>query len=493
MSIRCTQADHQNQQIIGICIESNCQYQRPYCHYCLPNHSLHLNQLIPLENLNEWIQRRMAIINEVQKNAQECKSILDSLINIFIPYLNINVEQLGISQIDNIIKGFCKIEVCEQQLFNQLKQSLQQVQQIIDEILKKTKSQTNYKQKVDIQVQQTQNMKPLIQEQTNQISIFKQNLKPFIFDLIEQNTIKQDQLCRAIAINKDCSILVAGCDNQIKVFEFKQGMLKQLQLLGEHKDCVNTLNFMNRSNHFLSGSEDNLIIIWARNQNNSWICQQKLNGHTNSIFCLVLNNNDDIIISGSRDDKIKFWIKQNEWQCSQTITDHTNSVYGLSLNEQQNRVISCGEDKLILVIEQSQQNKKWILIQKIQVEIEGVRLCFIDNNIFTFQPWQQVYMIVYEMNNTNKLYIKTKNIQLKDGSDYTFFPQQYIKQKCILVNKNGSNVNLIRKKQNGEFIIEQSILFETQYIYGCMTDDGQYLITWDSKSEEFKIRKYIET
>ncbi|CAD8085150.1 unnamed protein product [Paramecium primaurelia] len=267
-------------------------------------------------------------------------------------------------------------------------------------------------------------------------------------------------------------------------------MLNQVQLLSEHGDRVVTLNFMKRSDQFISGSDDKQIIIWTRNQNNSWICSQKLNGHTNDIYCLIININEDLIVSGSNDQTIKFWQKQNEWLCSQTITDHTNYVYGLSQNEQQNRVISCGNDKLILVMEQ--QNTQWIVIQKITVETFGVRLCFIDNNIFTFQPWQKKYMHVFEINSTNKQYIKTKDIPVIGGGDCYFFPQQYIKQQCILVNKNASNVSLIRKKQNGEFIIEQYIDFGTYLIFGYMTDDGQYLITWDNKSKEYQIRKYQE-
>ncbi|CAD8209463.1 unnamed protein product [Paramecium pentaurelia] len=178
-------------------------------------------------------------------------------------------------------------------------------------------------------------------------------------------------VCNAIAVNKDCSILVAGCDKQIKVFEFTQEILKQVQILNELGNYVCTLNFMKRSDHFISGSQDNSIIIWAKNQNNSWICQQKLNGHTSYIYCLLLNNNEDIIVSGSYDNKIKFWYNQNGWLCSQTITDHTNPVWGLSFNEQQNKLISCGHDKSILVIEQPELNKQWIVIQKIIVEQFG--------------------------------------------------------------------------------------------------------------------------
>ncbi|CAD8151590.1 unnamed protein product [Paramecium pentaurelia] len=347
-------------------------------------------------------------------------------------------------------------------------------------------AQTKWEQKIqekDYQIQQLNNSQT-IQQPSTFISN-QSNFKPFTYQFIQQNSIKQDQYCYAIAVNKDCSIVVAGGEKQIKVFEFQQEILKQVQLLSEHGSSVVTLNFMKRSDQFISGSDDKQIIIWTRYQHNSWICSQKLNGHTDQIRCLIINNNEDLIVSGSKDKTIKFWQKQNEWLCSQTITDHTNYVWGLCQNEQQNRVISCGDDKLILIMEQ--QNKQWIVIQKITVEIEGLRLCFIDNNTFTFQPWQKEYMHVFEINSTNKQYTKTKDIPIE-----ICFLNNIQNKNCILVNKNASNVSLMRKKQNGEFIIEQSIDFGTQYIFGYMTDDGQYLITWDDKSKEYQIRKYQE-
>ncbi|CAD8091671.1 unnamed protein product [Paramecium primaurelia] len=184
---------------------------------------------------------------------------------------------------------------------------------------------------------------------------------------------------------------------------------------------------MNKSNHFISGS-DKSIIIWSMNQSNQWIFQQKLNGHNNEISCLVLNNNEDLIISGSYDHTIEFWNKQYQWLCQQTIKDHNNMVCGLSLNQQLNKVISCGQDEQILIIEQSQQDSKWIIIQKIKVEQHGYRICFINDNLFTFQPYGIEQMHVYEMNNTNKQYLKTKGILVKGGiDDYFVFPQQLIK------------------------------------------------------------------
>ncbi|CAD8129956.1 unnamed protein product [Paramecium sonneborni] len=140
-----------------------------------------IKKLISLELFNEWIQRRIPNIQDVQKKAQECKSVLDSLINIFIPYFNIMIEQLGISQIGDMIKGLCQIKVCQYQLFNQLKQSIQQVKQIIDEILKKFKSQTDYQCRINQEFQKPLIKKPLVKEQKKQ---------PLNLDLIKQYAIK---------------------------------------------------------------------------------------------------------------------------------------------------------------------------------------------------------------------------------------------------------------------------------------------------------------
>ncbi|CAD8163698.1 unnamed protein product [Paramecium octaurelia] len=335
--------------------------------------------------------------------------------------------------------------------------------------------------------QKDQQIQQLINSQTIQEA--STNPKPFTYELIPKNSIKQNEHCHAIAVNKDYSTLIAACDKQIKVFGFKQGKLIQHEILNEHNRYVYTLNFMNRSDQFISGSGDSSIIIWKRNQNNSWICSQKLNGHTREVYCLILNYNEDLIVSGSVDNTIKFWQNQNEWLCSQTISDHTSYPYSLSFNEQQNKLISCGRDNLILVLEQ-QLNKQWMVIQTIVMEQFGLRLCFIDDNIFTCQPYNTEYMHVFEMNNANEQYTKTKDIPVKGGQDCWLFPQQYIRSKCILVNKNASNVTLISNQQNGQFIPEQSIQFGACDIFGCMTDDGQYLITWDSTSKEFQIRQY---
>ncbi|CAD8082830.1 unnamed protein product [Paramecium primaurelia] len=110
--------------------------------------------------------------------------------------------------------------------------------------------------------------------------------------------------------------------------------------------------------------------------------------------------------------------------------------------------------------------------------------------MFTFSPKGKEQMSVYEMNNE---FTKTKDITIKCGSDsICLFPSQCINAKCMLMSKNGEYVNIIRKKQNGDLLIQQSMHFGTKLISGTMSDNGQYLVTWDNKQKQIQIRGYQE-
>ncbi|CAD8117822.1 unnamed protein product [Paramecium primaurelia] len=369
--------------------------------------------------------------------------------------------------------------------------------QFQSQIIQELQPLINNQIKHQLQIQLQQNQDHQQQQQQQQLIQSQFNIKSFNYQIINHNSIKQKQeYCCAVAFNKVCSIVAAGCNNLIKIYEFKQGMLKQNQILNDHNNLVSTLNFMKKSNQFISGDNNGFIMIWQNNNNNNnnqWICSQTLKAHNDRINCLIMNNNEDTIISSSNDFTIKFWIKQNEWICQQTITDHKHQVYQLNINEQQNKVISCGRDQLILIIEYSEYNKKWMVIQNMKVDCQGYRLCFINDNLFTFQPKKGNLMHIYEMNSVSKQFIKTKNITVNQGDDgCAFFPQQYIKSKQLLVSKHNQNINLIRKLENDEFKVEQSIQFGSNCLFGQISDDGEYLITWDHSSKEIQIRKYTE-
>ncbi|CAK57921.1 unnamed protein product (macronuclear) [Paramecium tetraurelia] len=164
-----------------------------------------------------------------------------------------------------------------------------------------------------------------------------------------------------------------------------------------------------------------------------------------------------------------------------------NDEFKLDLKQKLEALIEnniIGYDLYILVFQYSQQNKNWNQIQKIQTSAGGYRLCFISDN--------QISWKVYSKEKSEE-YTKRQGIKIKKGFDQNcFFPQQYIKQKQLLINKSGSCINMIKVLESGQLMVEQCIEFETNYIFGATNNNGDYLVTWDYVTKDLQLRKYQE-
>ncbi|CAD8207860.1 unnamed protein product [Paramecium pentaurelia] len=314
----------------------------------------------------------------------------------------------------------------------------------------------------------------------------------FDYQLLEQNSIKEPEWCFSFAFNKDSTILAVGCQSYIKLFEFTNERVSLNQIL-MNTDFVRSIYFMKKSQNLISGGEDSSILVWQKNQDHQWFIYQKLLGHSKPIKHIIMNQNEDLIISCSSDKTIKFWVKQNEWVCSQTITNHTQQVLSLSINESQNKLISCSEDKSILVMELSSITNMWLVKQRIFLQEQGRRLCFIGDNQFTFQPKNQDILYLFQWNSTSQQFYQEMEIPVDSSLDTNYyFPQQFINQKQLLINKNGNYINLLRRKVDGTFIKEKAIKFNTNQIFGTMNDSGDYLVTWDQEQKQLQFRKFSE-
>ncbi|CAD8084259.1 unnamed protein product [Paramecium primaurelia] len=470
----------------------------------------------------DFVQSQIINLHKLQSNACQMRSYINSQLESIIQISSDWIKELKtfnnqyqmeimIKELDNLLNYQNKETERDSKLtITQLHQIavLQSYQMSI--YLEQFSSFQEYQECQQILEMMTNIDKIRLQHSIQESS--KTKIQPFTFEIIAQNSIKQPEYCQAIAINQDNTLVLVGCEKEIRVFELIQNKLVQIDILKGHNDSIFTLDFFKKQkNSFISGSRDDSIMIWLylNEQKKSWSCSQQLVGHTSSILCLIYNQKEDLIISGSDDKTIKFW-SYNEncennnkqlWSCFQTIKKHSSYVYALSLNENQTKLISCGLDKLILVMEllKTQYSYSWIVLQEINVENDGYRLCFIENNIFAFQPRSYSKMDIYEItSNSEGQFLKTKEIDVKGYSQScdNLFPSKFSNQKCILMIKNGKNVNLIRCGNycNGnivserQFVLEQVIEFDDNCIYGTLSDDGQYLLTWDYFTKEIQIR-----
>ncbi|CAD8196862.1 unnamed protein product [Paramecium octaurelia] len=431
-----------------------------------------------------------SVQNQIECSFNNIDALLDSLFNNASSSLNFSNQSSFQKLFNESLNDFPQMKF-ENFSFLQQNQNIYKTKQIKIEITSQNREIQQIKNpQLSVQNIQQLNFAQNIQQSKIIQANPQSNDKSFSYKLLKQC---QENKCFIIAISQDCSQLLAGCQSQIIVYEFIQGIMKQTQILNKHKKNVYTLSMMKKSKQFISGGQDNSIILWQKSENQQWVSKQILNGHGGSIYCIIINDNEDLIISGSSDDTIKFWMKQNEWYLNQTITDHSSSICGLSFNQYQNQIVTCSSDNSILIIQRQEQKQEWIVVQKIAVEQYGERVCFFENNMFAFSPYNKESIYIFEMDHINKQFVRTKDISIKCGEGgQSFFPYQYIKSKRILVSKNGEYINFVRKKQNGDFVNEQFIHFGTNQLYGGISEDGEYLITWDQNSKQIQIRRYQE-
>ncbi|CAK66159.1 unnamed protein product (macronuclear) [Paramecium tetraurelia] len=204
--------------------------------------------------------------------------------------------------------------------------------------------------------------------------------------------------------------------------------------------------------------------------------------HNSRISNIIMNKDEDQIYSSST--RLIITDKNQQYKYSQTILQNITIIRCVSLQESQNKFLVCGLDKQIIVLQYYPIDQKWNKIQKINFKANGESLCFVNENQFVVQQHHKNTIQLFEFNCSNQQFEKSKEITIQKGmNSYNLgFQAQFSQEKKILITKNSQFVNIIKRTEKNEFIFISSINFDTCYIFGSMSEDGKYLITWDQKS-----------
>ncbi|CAD8109908.1 unnamed protein product [Paramecium sonneborni] len=330
----------------------------------------------------------------------------------------------------------------------------------------------------------------------NEQNFEKNQNDTFQYRLHKQYSVQQNKWCKAIAFNKNSTILAIGCNEIIKLYEFKEGDLKLFKSIQGHSFDVNCLKWSNYQNQLISAGYDGKILFWSINSINHQKLIMKFVIHSLSITCLIMNTQENFLITGSMDQTIQI-MNQNyqkfDWNTFQVIKEHVDTIFALSLSQNQKKLISCGYDNLIIVLENNglaTQKNYWIVKQKIITNVHGYRLCFLKDYLFAFQPYNKEELWIFDDQNLQKQFKSSKIIQIKSECDdfASLFPQQFIQNKRIILSKNGNFIHLIKFLDQDDFQVIQEIDFGDQCIYGQLSPNGKYLVTWDNKSNFIQIR-----
>ncbi|CAD8051105.1 unnamed protein product [Paramecium primaurelia] len=457
----------------------------------------------------QWIQKKQ---NEIQQVQNDYLSYINPLKQFYEQMKQIKKSFYSscehiMNQIDQLINGlnFDKISrIQDLQLFDEniTLSTLQEMAQLMSEkapILKKSKTDINLlvklrllndfiKQEINQQnnlvikiLKQQQQAKEVIENLKEQ---YLQNIKKYEFKEIKNiYNIKQYEICRVVTFNKDDSIMLAGCNFNIKVWNFNNGKITENQTLTGHIDDVISLAFSLNQDLFVSGGshKDKRILIW-RKYNDLWKNIQILDFHKGYVPQILLNKNDSEIISCSQDKTIivsNYQTSQNKWKLNQQLTNHQGSIYGISLNQTENYLVSCSLDESIIVWKK--QNSIWKLFQQINNNSYSFRITFIDDDSFLFQLNNEGFIRLYQQQQEEKF---TENIEqriyVQDQEDpWLLFPASYNIEKKLVIQKQNQFVNLIIKK-NGTFKKVHTINCQSHQNNGGLSKSGRFLVIWDS-------------
>ncbi|CAD8062008.1 unnamed protein product [Paramecium sonneborni] len=325
-----------------------------------------------------------------------------------------------------------------------------------------------------------------------------------------QGELQQKEACIALAINFDGSLVAASCNNDIKIWKFQNGnMIDQKIILKGHENIVFCIIFSKKINWFVSGGTDNQIRCWTEKNKRSWFSSHNWEGskayiqHTNSILCLLLNENEDQLISSSCDNSIKIWnikCSDNSLLFQYSLEKHKNQVFQISLNSKETQMVSCSEDQQIILWGKDVSNK-WEFKYTIDHNINdyGLRINFLSDDTIFWCQFSQPFIHVFKLENEKFQQQSNMKIQLKSLSedcnwcDYCFFPSKYNNQKQVLIIKQNKYIYKIQQNQDQQYQLDSSFIeCSAACIYGAIQDNLQHIIIWNKELKLFQIYQIQE-
>ncbi|CAD8149936.1 unnamed protein product [Paramecium pentaurelia] len=308
-------------------------------------------------------------------------------------------------------------------------------------------------------------------------------------------SVKQGGNCVSIAFNSSYSIMVSTHKSIINVWNFNNGKLELLKSLNQHNDWVNALVYSKKQNSFISCSDDKTIRIWKDQGENDWISSFAYEQHTDRVYCMTINQNEDQLFSGCFDKKIIIWkldFDKNELIYQYSLKKYNHRIQSLSLNQSESQLVSCDDVQLIIWQRGLDNKMQFKYFVKPSKGISGQQVKFIKENQFVWVPNdEQVNEIfIFELQEGVYLENQEKKLQMNENKklqNMNLFPIYYNKQRNLMIIRHKACIYFIREQKNGKFKIVEQLNLDTNTINGAATNNGLHFVFWDDQKREYSI------
>ena len=139
-------------------------------------------------------------------------------------------------------------------------------------------------------------------------------------------------------------IFVAMAGGLVKVIDAKElATIKDIELSRESARCI-AIN--EKLDHFAVGYSDNSIRIFDLQ---SYELLHTLEGSLNSVFAVVYSPENEILLSGGRDARLRIWDTRNAYMEVEVINAHMYALNHIAFSPNANNFVTCSMDKSIKV------------------------------------------------------------------------------------------------------------------------------------------------
>lgn len=125
-----------------------------------------------------------------------------------------------------------------------------------------------------------------------------------------------------------------------------------------HETEVKSVSWSHDGQYLASCGRDRTVWIWERAANDdgdvdeaeNWDCSDIRNDHTKDVKHIVWHPSENILVSCSYDDTLKFFHKDgDDWKCYQSLTSHTSTVWSAAFSATGEFLASTGDDKTVRI------------------------------------------------------------------------------------------------------------------------------------------------